>query len=121
MTGRAVAGKTAFVFPGQGAQRAAMGGELYDSYRMFAHSIDEVCAEFDRHLNRSLKEVIFASANSPDAALLDQSTFTQPALFAVEVALYRLVESWGIKPDLLIGHSIGELIAAYLAGVLSPA
>ncbi len=119
VTGRVVGGKTAFVFPGQGAQRAAMGAELYQSYPVFAEAIDAVCTEFDPHLDRSLKALLFAPSGSLDAALLDQSTFTQPALFAMEVALYRLVQSWGLKPDFLIGHSIGELVAAYLAGVFS--
>ncbi|WP_191500019.1 acyltransferase domain-containing protein, partial [Mycobacterium simulans] len=120
VTGRVVAdGKTAFVFPGQGAQRAAMGAGLYRCYRVFAEAIEVVCAELDPLLGRSLKELLFAPPGSSEAALLDESTFTQPALFAVEVALYRLVESWGLKPDFLIGHSVGELVAAHLAGVFS--
>nr|WP_252980125.1 acyltransferase domain-containing protein [Mycobacterium riyadhense] len=107
------------MFPGQGAQRAAMGAELYRCYGVFAEAIDVVCAELDPLLGRSLKELLFAAPGTFEAGLLDESTFTQPALFAVEVALYRLVESWGVKPDFLIGHSIGELVAAYLAGVFS--
>nr|WP_281254846.1 SDR family NAD(P)-dependent oxidoreductase [Mycobacterium angelicum] len=119
VSGRVVEGKTAFVFSGQGAQRAAMGAGLYRCYGVFAEAIDGVCAQLDPLLGRSLKELLFAPVGSVEAGLLDDSTFTQPALFAVEVALYRLVESWGVKADFLIGHSVGELVAAYLAGVFS--
>src|SRR5207245_5321436 len=77
------------------------------------------CAELDPQLERPLKEVVFADPGSPEAGLLDQTAFTQPALFALELALYRLVESFGAKPDFLIGHSVGELAAAQIAGVLS--
>ncbi|MFG2556040.1 type I polyketide synthase [Streptomyces sp. NPDC048581] len=124
VAGVAGEGRTVWAFTGQGSQRPRMGRELYDAHPEFAQTLDETCALLDAELSGTdgfdtpLRTVLFAPEDSPEAALLERTGYAQTALFALQVALAELLRSWGLAPDALVGHSIGELAAAHTAGVL---
>ncbi|ORA07898.1 hypothetical protein BST12_28675, partial [Mycobacterium angelicum] len=111
--------KTVFVFPGQGAQYPTMATELYTHHPLFTAALDEICAAFDPHLEAPLTQAMFAAPDTAEAQLLNQTAYAQPALFAVGVALHAVFTHAGIRPDYLVGHSVGELAAAHVAGILS--
>jgi acyl transferase domain-containing protein len=107
-----------WLFPGQGSQYAHMGRELYDTEPVFREVIDRGCEHMRSRFQIDLHSVLYPS-NSADSSLINQTCYAQPAIFLVEYALAQLWLSWGIRPDALIGHSIGEYVVATLAGVMS--
>uniref|UniRef100_UPI003D7078F0 SDR family NAD(P)-dependent oxidoreductase n=1 Tax=Nocardia sp. bgisy134 TaxID=3413789 RepID=UPI003D7078F0 len=115
VSGRVVSGSTGVVFSGQGAQWAGMAAELRGAYPVFAEAFDAIVAQLDPLLGQS---VSLGEALSSDE-LIDRTVFAQAGLFAFEVALFRLLESWGVRADVVAGHSIGEIAAAHIAGVMS--
>jgi acyl transferase domain-containing protein/acyl carrier protein len=109
--------RVAFLFTGQGAQYPGMGAALHRRYPVFRQHLDECDRLFAPHLGRSIREIAFGHSGDPGE--LDQTRYTQPALFAVEYATARLWQSWGVRPSVLIGHSIGEIAAAAVAGLFT--
>jgi phthiocerol/phenolphthiocerol synthesis type-I polyketide synthase E len=111
--------KVAFLFSGQGSQYPGMGRELYGAEPAFRDAAGECFGELPGRLGDELRELMFAASGEPASTRLQQTEVAQPALFVLEYALARLWQSWGVEPAAMAGHSIGEYVAATLAGVFS--
>ncbi|WP_331757501.1 SDR family NAD(P)-dependent oxidoreductase (plasmid) [Streptomyces sp. NBC_01387] len=109
--------KVAFMFTGQGAQYPGMGAAPYARFPLFRAAVDECDRLFEPHLGRSVRDLLLGTGEDPEA--IHQTQYTQPALFTLEYALAQLWLSWGATPNVLIGHSIGEVVAAAVAGLFS--
>jgi acyl transferase domain-containing protein len=112
-------GKAAWVFSGQGSQVLGASRDLAANHRIFREALDDACDALDGHLEIPLRDVLWSAPDAPQAALLSQTTYTQACLFAVQWSAASLLRACGLRPDYLIGHSVGELVAACVADVFS--
>jgi len=121
-SGNSTHAKLAFLFTGQGSQYLGMAQDLYETHLLFRDTIDELDEVLAPEMGCSLKSLLWEAkeaADNKEASKLDNTQFTQPAIFAIEIALAKLWQSFGIEPDVLTGHSVGEYAAAVIAGVMS--